>query len=81
MAKGSLTNCFQCHSVTPPGQSAKWDIGQISALKLAPLEKTDLLVATRKYDQALAFAESILKDPDFQLKQAFEFEAFAAALL
>ena len=75
VAKSSLNNCFQCHSVTPPGHSASWDLDAVSGLKLAPLEKADLLVATRKYDRALAFIEELLKDPEFQVNHAFEFES------
>ena len=75
VAKASLGSCFQCHSVTPPGRSARWDIDQVANLKLEPLEKFDLLVATRKYDRAVELAEGVLKDPQFPRDHAFDYEA------
>jgi hypothetical protein len=44
-------------------------------MNLAPLEKADLLVATRKYDKALSFMESQLSSPDFLKNYAFDFES------
>lgn len=74
-AKASFTRCFQCHSVTPAGGSAAWDLDQLHNLNLAPLEKADLLVATRKYDKALGYMESLLNSAEFQQNYAFDFES------
>jgi hypothetical protein len=75
VAKASLTHCFRCHSVTQQGSSAAWDLDQIHSLNLAPLERADLLVATRKYDKAVTYMESLLNSPEFQQKYAFDFES------
>jgi hypothetical protein len=75
VAKASLSHCFQCHSVTQAGSSATWDLDQLQSLNLAPLEKADLLVATRKYDKALTYMESLLNSPDFLKNYAFDFES------
>lgn len=74
-AKASLAHCFQCHSVTHQGSSAPWDLEEIHNLNLAPLEKADLLVATRKYDKALSYMEGLLNSPEFQQTYAFDFES------
>lgn len=75
VAKASLAHCFQCHSVTQQGASAKWDVEEVHNLNLAPLEKADLLVATRKYDKALSYMENLLNSPEFQQNYAFDFES------
>jgi len=75
VAKSSLSHCFRCHSVAHPGGSAPWDLETVQSLKLAPLEKADLLVATRKTDQALAFMEQQLNSAEFQAQYAFDFES------
>ena len=75
VAKSSLSNCFQCHSVTNQGKSAAWDIDQLPSLNLLPLERADLLVATRKYDKALAYMEAELRSPEFRQNFAFDYEA------
>lgn len=75
VAKASLNYCFQCHSVTQVGSSAAWDLDKLQNLNLAPLEKADLLVATRKYDKALSYMESLLSSPDFSKNYAFDFES------
>jgi hypothetical protein len=54
--------------------SAAWDLDQIHNLSLAPLEKADLLVATRKYDQASAYMEGQLSSPDFYKMNGMDFE-------
>ena len=74
-AKNSLNNCFSCHSVTAEGASAPWDLSQVHAMKLAPLEKADLLVAARKYEKALQFMESQLSLPDFFKNYGTDYEA------
>lgn len=76
VAKASLSYCFQCHTVTQTGSSAaKWDLDQVQNLNLQPLEKADLLVATRKYDKALTYMEGLLSSPDFLKNYAFDFES------
>lgn len=75
VAKASLNYCFQCHSVTHEGSSAAWDLDQLQQLNLAPLEKADLLVATRKYDKALTYMEGLLSSEDFLKNYAFDFES------
>lgn len=75
VAKASMSHCFRCHSVTQTGSSAGWDLSSIQKLNLAPLERADLLVATRKYDQALSFMEQLLNSIEFQKSYAFDFEA------
>lgn len=74
-AKASLNHCFACHSVTQAGSSARWDLDDLHSLNLAPLEKADLLVATRKYDKALTYMEGLLSSPEFLQSYAFDFEA------
>lgn len=75
VAKASMSHCFRCHSVTQAGNSAGWDLDQVHSLSLAPIEKADLLVATRKYDKALAYMESQLRSEEFQKNYAFDFES------
>jgi hypothetical protein len=73
-AKASLNHCFRCHSVSNAGGTTMWDL-DFSNLQLAPLEKADLLVATRKNDQAMAFMEQLLNSGDMQKTYAFDFES------
>lgn len=75
-AKASLNHCFRCHSVTNVGSSAHWNLDQVTKLELAPLEKADLLVATRKYDQALAYMEGLLNSGELHKTRAGDFESF-----
>jgi hypothetical protein len=73
-AKASLNHCFRCHSVSNVGGTTAWDL-DFSSLKLAPLEKADLLVATRKLDQAMSFMEQLLASGEMQKTYAFDFES------
>jgi hypothetical protein len=75
VAKATMGHCFRCHSVGSAGASAAWDVEEVSHLSLAPLEKADLLVATRKFDKALTYMESMLNSPEFLKAYAFDFEA------
>jgi hypothetical protein len=75
VAKSSLNYCFQCHSVTQEGASAAWDLDQLQSVNLAPIEKVDLLVATRKYDKALKQMEDLLNSQEFRKNYSFDFEA------
>lgn len=74
VAKSSLSHCFRCHTVTGVGGSAQWDV-DVSSFNLQPLEKADLLVATRKYDQAMTFMESLLTSSEMQKHYAFDYES------
>ena len=75
VTKSALGHCFRCHSVTKEGNTSVWDVGEIHKLNLAPLEKADLLVAARKFDQATTYMESLLKSDEFLANHAFDFEA------
>jgi hypothetical protein len=75
VAKSSLNHCFRCHSVAQGGATAQWDLHDLSQLPLNPVEKADLLVATRKYDQALQFMEQILSSQEFLANNPFDFES------
>jgi len=75
VAKASLTYCFQCHSVSQGGNAAAWDLEKLQNLNLQPIEKADLLVATRQYAKATSFMESQLNSPDFIKNYSFDFEA------
>ncbi len=73
--KASLGHCFRCHSVTQEGSSAHWNLDQVHNLELAPLEKADLLVATRKYKEALSYMENLLNTGELHKTRAFDFES------
>jgi hypothetical protein len=75
VAKASLSYCFQCHSVTHEGAKAAWNTSQLDSLNLDPIEKAELLVATRRYDKALAHMEGLLNSPEFFKDHAFELES------
>ncbi len=74
-AKATLNHCFRCHSVTQVGSSAPWNLDQVVNFNLPPVEKADLLVATRKYDEALRFMEHLLTSGDLHKTRAFDFES------
>jgi hypothetical protein len=75
VTKASLNHCFSCHSVTDVGSSARWNLEDVTSLKLAPLEKADLLVATRKYDKALTYMEELINSEQFLKTRTFDFES------
>lgn len=74
-AKATLNHCFRCHSVTQAGNSAAWNLDQVVNFSLPPVEKADLLVATRKYDEALRYMEQLLTSGDLHKTRAFDFES------
>lgn len=75
VAKAATAHCFRCHSLTKEGGAANgWDVSQLSTLKLSPLEKVDLLVAARQYDNASKYLESLMGDPTFVQGFPFDFE-------
>ncbi len=73
--KTVMGHCFRCHSVTDVGSKAHWQVGRFTGLSLSPLEKTELLVATRKYDDAKKLLESSLLNADYIQNQPFDYEA------
>ena len=75
VAKSSLNHCFRCHSLTQIGSAAHWELQGLDQLKLNPLEKADLLVAARKYDQALQDMEQLISSDDFLENHPFDYEA------
>lgn len=76
VAKAATGHCFRCHSLTKEGGSAMgWDVSQFQSLKLAPLEKVDLLVAGRRYDDASKYLETLIGDPTFVQGFPFDFES------
>lgn len=74
MMKAAFGNCFQCHSLTKVGAKAHWDLGKISQLSLAPLERVDLNIASRRYDHAITELETTLTSPQFLASHPFDFE-------
>ncbi|MGE4130456.1 MAG: hypothetical protein AB7F86_02395 [Bdellovibrionales bacterium] len=75
VAKASLNHCFRCHSATKEGGQAAWNLDDVKNLNLAPIERVDLLVATRKFDEATRYMEGLLASEDFQKTYAFDFES------
>lgn len=73
-AKASMNHCFRCHTVSNVGGTTAWDV-DFSSLNLAPIEKADLLVATRKNDQAMAYMEQLLNSGEMQKTYAYDFES------
>lgn len=75
VAKSSLNHCFRCHSLTQIGSTAHWELQNISQLNLSPTERADLLVASRKYDQALQYMEQLIGSDEFVQTHPFDYEA------
>lgn len=75
VAKAATTHCVSCHSITKEGQKAGWDLKEISGLQLSPLERVDLIIATRRYDEASKYLERLMGDKDFIQSAPFDFEA------
>lgn len=75
VAKASLSHCFRCHSLTQMGSKAGWDLRGFKNLSLQPLEKIDLLVAARKYDDALSYMEGLIDSDSFIKDHPFDYEA------
>lgn len=74
VAKNVMNHCFRCHSVVKEGGAAPWAITGIEGLSLNPVEKAELLVATRKYDEAFSYLENVIADKDFVQNYPFDFE-------
>jgi hypothetical protein len=75
VAKSSLNNCFRCHSVDQNGAATRWELQDLNQLELSPIEKSDLLVATRKYDQATKYMEGLIGSDDFLQNHPFDYES------
>lgn len=75
VTRSSFNNCFRCHSTAPSGAAPAWELGDYTKLELGPVEKSDLLVATRKSDEALRFMEGQIGSKDFLQNYPFEYEA------
>jgi hypothetical protein len=75
VVKSSLNHCFRCHSLTEIGSTAHWEIKNLNQLELSPIDKADLLVATRKYDLATDHMEKLIGSEDFLKNHPFEYEA------
>lgn len=72
--KTSIGHCFRCHSVVNVGSQAPWTLDGIEKLQLAPVEKVDLLVAGRKYKEAMDFADSKIRNLEFMQAEPYEYE-------
>ena len=75
VAKAATTHCVSCHSLTKEGQRAGWDLNQFSALPLTPLERVDLIIATRRYEEASLYLETLLANRDYIQTTPFDFES------
>lgn len=73
--KTVMNHCFRCHSVNSVGGQSKWTVSQLSGLSLSPLEKSELLVATREYDKAIDILEASLKNVTYLQSSPFDYEA------
>ena len=73
--KNVLNHCFRCHSLNDPGSKATLDWSSFKSLSLSPLERVDLLVASRQFDGAKSLLESLLKDPEYAMRAPFDFES------
>lgn len=76
VAKAAVNHCFRCHSITKEGSAAeRWDLSQLQMTNLTTLERVDLLVAARKYEEAVQLLEGLMRDGDFAQSFPFDFEA------
>lgn len=73
--KNALNHCFRCHSLNDPGSKATLDWSSFKNLPLSPLERVDLLVASRQFDQAKQLLEGLMKDPEYVMRAPFDFES------
>lgn len=60
--KSVVGHCFRCHTRNAVGPEFKGGGLDLAGLKLNRLEKSDLLVASRRYDEALTTLESVIDD-------------------
>jgi hypothetical protein len=74
VAKSVTNHCFRCHSVTKTTGAAAWDLSSFSTVELTGLEKVDLLLASRRDEEATKYLESLLADAKFVQTYPFDFE-------
>ena len=67
-------HCFRCHTRNAMGPEFKGGVLNITDLKLDRLSKVDLLVAARRYDEALVLLEKIIGDSKKGGDFAFEMD-------
>jgi len=72
--KSVVGHCFRCHTRNAVGPEFKGGDLQLSGLRLNRLEKSDLLVASRRFDEALTTLESIVDDSSEARDFPFEVE-------
>lgn len=73
--KSVIGHCFRCHSTTEMGSQAPWSLDGFKDLQLSASERVDLLVAGRKYDEAIASVSTYLNNFELMQAQPFEYEA------
>jgi hypothetical protein len=74
VAKSVMNHCFRCHSMAKMGGSAQWKISSFEKVQMNPVEKADLMVATRDYDAAFASMKASLENFGFAQERPFEYE-------
>lgn len=78
VAKAATNHCFQCHSVTKEASSntaPDWKLEPAQLSGLSPLERVDLMVAARKYEEATRLLEGLMADKEYVQNFPFDFEA------
>jgi hypothetical protein len=73
--KNVFNHCFNCHSLSDAGAKAHWDLSSFRNLSLTPLEKADLLMASRQYDASKDLLEAQLGDAQSSQIAPFDFES------
>ncbi|MEO0335812.1 MAG: hypothetical protein AAF202_05440 [Pseudomonadota bacterium] len=74
-AKAVMNHCFRCHSMAKGGGSAKWTVSSFEGLDLKPVEKADLMVATRKFKEAAQVLNASLLKFEMASRDPFAYEA------
>lgn len=75
VAKSVVNHCFRCHSVANVGAATYWNLQNVDSFQLSALEKLDLLVASRRFDEAIELSESLLNDNNFMKSAPFDYES------
>ncbi|NQZ01306.1 MAG: hypothetical protein HRT45_11635 [Bdellovibrionales bacterium] len=74
VAKAVMNHCFRCHSMAKMGGVAKWKVSNFKGLDLNPVERVDLMVATRDYEMATKTLMSSLSNFSYAAEKSFEYE-------
>ncbi|MBX7231868.1 MAG: hypothetical protein K1X29_07255 [Bdellovibrionales bacterium] len=74
VALAATNHCFRCHSLTKVGAQAQWDVNKMTSVNMRPMEKADLIVASRHYEQAIQFLEGLMMDKEYMQNFPFEYE-------